>query len=596
MLLTQPQHSETSSWDVRTKQVTYEAVPTLDHVRGLAVYGPGATLFTLGRSNSLQQFDLNSPPQLVSNVQHPANLLPPSPPASIEEQKKQDAMAAIASVDSSSLPINVDLSESDEDHMSPLARIIREVDKLEQERRDIDRAVTLSPASSRSHTLITSRSSTGVRQYREHQKHSSAVSGGLSDGTTMIGSSVHSITREPSPSSSRNSLSMSSLSFQPNASTTSRPRGSHLRRDVLRSPDDAKVVDLFKFTKTRLRDIPYRHPQVLHNTQLTNHDLRRQMFSTIFGWNGDAEALIQDEMNRHPLGSPTRLLLAKWLGDIDTDIMASSHESLTSSDWMLLALSGIGGHASQTKVPRAYAQVLLERGDVHTAATIMIGIRDQNDAIEIYVSHKRYMEALILTCLVFPADWHRQAELIRKWGEWAVQHSQRQLAIRCFSCMGLESLEPWISPTAQVATFAKLQGQSIPELLSLPLSLPGAGGPQRGIAKTSALKLITSFGDESRKSKFFGFVEDDGGVTPVAESALSPAGSSTAHTAFLRPGDRSAYHTPQSPRTATPGGFTGQRPPSIGEMPTDVVPRRKLEPAKLPTPSTLGPTRRRMSV
>ncbi|KAN0119609.1 hypothetical protein V8E51_001817 [Hyaloscypha variabilis] len=587
---------ETVSWDVRTKHVTYEAVPTLEHVRGLAVYGPGATLFTLGQSNSLQQFDLNSPAQLVANVQHPTNLFPPSPPVSIEEQKKQTSTAPAEG--DGSVPINIEnISESDEDHMSPLARIAREMDKLEQERQEIDRSDTLSPVSSRSIASTTSRSSAGSRQHREHKKHSSAVSRGLSDGTTMsIGSSVHS-GREPSQISSRDSLSMSSLSSASHTSNRSRPRGSRLRQEVLRSPDDNRVVDLFKFTKARLTDIPYRHPQVLDNTHLTNHDLRRQMLSTIFGWNGEAEALIQDELSRHPLGSPTRVLLTKWLGDIDTDIMASSSQSMTSSDWMLLALSGIGGHASQTKVARAYVQRLLEKGDVHTAATIMIGMGDQNDAIEIYVSHKRYMEALILTCVVFPADWQRQAELVRKWGEWAVQHSQQQLAIRCFSCTGSESSEPWTSPTAQAATFSQLQSQSIPEILSPPLSPPGARGPQRSIAKTSALKLITSFGDKAGKSKFFGFGEDDrtpiggGGVTPIAESALSPSGSDNAHTAFLRPGPRSAYHTPQSARTATPGGFTRQRLPSIGEMPTDVIPHRKLNAAKLPTPVDSGSDR-----
>jgi hypothetical protein len=479
--------------------------------------------------------------------------------------------------------------------MSPLARIAREMDKLEQGRLEIDRSETLSPVSSRSLASTTSRSSAGSRhQYRGYRKHSSALSRGMSEGTTMsIGSSVHSA-REPSVVSSRDSLSMSSVSSASGTSNRSRPRGSRLRQEVLQSPEDGKVVDLFKFTKARLTDIPYRHPQVLDNTHLTNHDLRRQMLSTIFGWNGEAESLIQDEMNRHPMGSTTRVLLTKWLGDIDTDIMASSSQSMTSSDWMLLALSGIGGHASQTKVARAYVQRLLEKGDVHTAATIMIGMGDQNDAIEIYVSHKRYMEALILTCLVFPADWQRQAELVRKWGEWAVQHSQQQLAIRCFSCTGSEPSEPWSSPTAQAATFSQLQSQSIPEILSPPLSPPGPRGPQRSIAKTSALKLITSFGDKSGKSKFFGFGEDDrtpiggGGVTPIAESALSPSGSDNAATAFLRPGPRSAYHTPQSARTATPGGFTRQRLPSIGEMPTDVLPPRKLNSAKLPTPVDSG--------
>ena len=592
--LTQPQHSETSSWDVRTKHVTYESVPTLEHVKGLAVYGPGATLFTLGHSNSLQQFDLNSPPQLVANVQH-VNLLPPSPPVSIEEQKKQDASAPTAGAELTSVPINLDVSESDEDHMSPLARIAREMDKLEQDREVPDRSETISPVSSRSYASTNSRSSAGSRPH--YRKHSSAVSRGMSDGTTMsLGSSLHS-TRVPSVASSRDSLSMSSLSSASHTSNRSRPRGSRLREEILRSPEDNKVVDLFKFTKSRLSDIPYRHPRVLDNSKLTNDDLRRQMLSTIFGWDGEAQALIQDEMSRHPLGSMNRVLLAKWLGDIDTDIMATSSESMTSSDWMLLALSGIGGHASQTKVARAYVQRLLEKGDVHTAATIMIGMGDQNDAIEIYVSHKRYMEALILTCHVFPNDWQRQAELIRKWGEWAVQHSQQQLAIRCFSCTGSESSEPWVSPTAQSVTFSQLQSMSIPEMLSPPLSPPGARGPQRSIAKTSALKLITSFGDKAGKSKFFGLGEDErtpvgGGVTPIAESALSPHGGETAHTAFLRPSHRSAYNTPASARTATPGGFSRQRLPSIGEMPSDVMPHRSaLDPVKLPTPVDSGSDR-----
>ncbi|RDL36501.1 uncharacterized protein BP5553_05853 [Venustampulla echinocandica] len=586
---------ETSSWDVRTKHVTYDPVATLEHVRGLAVYGPGATLFTLGPNNTAQQFDLNIPAQLVANVQHPANLLPPSPPVSIEEQKKQNSSSSAATGPVSAVPINIDISESDEDHMSPLARIAREMDKIEQGRQIPDREDTLSPVSSRSRASTTSRSSAGSRVPRQTRKHASVASRGISESaTTMsLGSSLHS-TREPSVVSSRDSLSMSSIGSS-HASRRSKPRGSRLRQEVLQSPEEAKLVDLFKFTKSRLSDIPYSHPQVLDNTHLTNNDLRRQMLSTIFGWPGEADALIEDEMSRHPAGSPNRLLLAKWLGDIDTDIMATSSESMTSSDWMLLALSGIGGTASQAKVARAYVQRLLEKGDVHTAATILIGMGDQNDAIEIYVSHKKYMEALVLTCLVFPSDWQRQAELVRKWGEWAVQHSQQQLAIRCFSCTGSESSEPWFSPTAQAATFSQLQGQSIPELLSPPLSPPGARGPQRSIAKTSALKLITSFGDKSGKSKFFGVGEDErtpvgGGVTPIAESALSPSGGDAA-TAFLRPSHRSVYNTPASARTATPGGFSRQRLPSIGEAPGDVLPRRKLEPATLPTPVDSGSDR-----
>jgi hypothetical protein len=60
----------------------------------------------------------------------------------------------------------------------------------------------------------------------------------------------------------------------------------------------------------------------------------------------------------------------------------------------------------------------------------MIGLGDHNDAVEIYISHKKHMEGLILTCLFFPTAWERIEQIVRKWGEWAVQHGQQQLAIR----------------------------------------------------------------------------------------------------------------------------------------------------------------------
>lgn len=114
---------------------------------------------------------------------------------------------------------------------------------------------------------------------------------------------------------------------------------------------------------------------------------------------------------------------------------------------------------------------------------------------------------------------------------------------------------------------------SIPEILSPPLSPPGLNrGPQRSIAKTSALKLITSFGEQNSKSKFFS--SNDGGqtpiaagVTPIAESAISPRGDDV-NTAFLRPSNRSAFNTPTTARSQT-SNFSRGRLPSIGEMPSD---------------------------
>lgn len=94
-------------------------------------------------------------------------------------------------------------------------------------------------------------------------------------------------------------------------------------------------------------------------------------------------------------------------------------------------------------------------------------------------------------------------------------------------------------------------------------------GPQRSIAKNSALKLITSFDNSQAKAKFFSGTGDDGktpiagGATPIVESALSPGGADPM-TAILR-GNRSQFNTPASARPIH--GFDRQRLPSIGEAP-----------------------------
>ncbi|KAI1780952.1 hypothetical protein F4818DRAFT_21691 [Hypoxylon cercidicola] len=576
---------ETLSWDVRTKHVTNDSIPTLEHVRGLAVYGPGATLFTLGANNTVQQFDLNTPSQMVANVQHPANLLPPSPPVSIEEQPEQGVVIIGTSESDSSIPVNPEISESDDDRLSPFARLTRGADSTDT--MDQERYMAASPVSSRSQSSTISKSSHGSGA-RGRYPPSIQSRGGMTENTYIsAGSSLRSSAMPPYGDKDAYSLSSVS-SASVTSSTRSYHRPSRLRNEVLQSPEESKVADLFKFTRSRLHDIPYKHIPLADQTHLTNDDLRRQMLSIIFGWNREIEDLVRDEMARHPLGSPSRILLAKWLGDIDAGVMTATSENMTSSDWMLLALSGIGGQASQHKLGRAYVQRLLENGDVHAAATIMIGMGDTNDAIEIYVSHRKYMEALILLCLFFPNVWERQAQVIKKWGEFAVQHGQQQLAIRCFACTGMESTEPWTSPSATQMTFQTMN-PSIPEILSPPLSPPGLNrGPQRSIAKTSALKLITSFGDQGKKSKFFangdgGATPIAAGVTPIAESAVSPGGQDPS-TAFLRPSQRSVYNTPASAKPTTPGGFGRKRLPSIGEIPNHAIPRDLLTGNDLPTP------------
>ncbi|KAK5660927.1 hypothetical protein OQA88_12301 [Cercophora sp. LCS_1] len=568
---------ETISWDVRTKHVTYDTIPTLPDVRGLALYGPGASLFTLGANNTVQQFDLNAPAMLVANVQHPANLLPPSPPISLEAEDKGHHASQSESENSVQIAIHADISESDEGYdernMSPLGRMVRSDRDRES---DYERYRTASPGSVQTRSSVSISSSTSQTQGRGGYP-ASVVSRGLTENTYIsAGSSLRSGAQRPRhegglerQQSQRESFSTgSSISMGSSHYQRSKHKPSRLRNEIPRSPEDNKVTDLFKFTKSRLQDVPYKTPYT-GGGHLTNDDLRRQMLSTIFGWNKEIEDLIRDELSRHPLGSTNRILLAKWLGDINTDIMAMGSENMTSSDWMLLALSGIGGQASQHKLGRAYVQRLLESGDVHAAATIMIGLGDHNDAIEIYISHKKYMEALILTCLFFPAVWERQEAIVRKWGEWAVQHGQQQLAIRCFACTGRESSDPWTSPSAHQITFPSIS-QTVPDLMSPPMSPPSlTHGPQRSIAKNASLKLITSF--DKAPNKLLQNVDDGrtplaAGITPIVESALDQDGEPA--TAVMRSA-RGQY----GPASALPGGRN--RLPSIGEAP-DQHPRELL--------------------
>ena len=65
------------------------------------------------------------------------------------------------------------------------------------------------------------------------------------------------------------------------------------------------------------------------------------------------------------MGSQSAILLTQWLGENDTDEMASMIGSgqVTTSDWMILALSQMSGQAQANKVGQAFVQKLLEIGD-----------------------------------------------------------------------------------------------------------------------------------------------------------------------------------------------------------------------------------------
>src|SRR5690606_21889784 len=113
------------------------------------------------------------------------------------------------------------------------------------------------------------------------QYQGSVRSRGMSDRTYIsIGETLAQGRQAPYKHSDM--YSQSSLST---TSTTSHRRPSRLRHEVAtEAPGEPRVDDLFKFTRSRLSDIPYKPPMQTDQGRLTNDHLRQQMLSTIFGW------------------------------------------------------------------------------------------------------------------------------------------------------------------------------------------------------------------------------------------------------------------------------------------------------------------------
>lgn len=574
---------------MRTKKVTYDVIPTIEGIIGISNYGPTATLFTLGRNYTAQQYDItpNSMPIQVQNVQHvPANT-PPTPPTNLEEQKNsRNGPQDHQSTDAPRFVVLTDAESSADEGaaMSPLQKIALEMDSLDQLESEIrDKVMPLSPVSSRA-SSVSSRSSHGGRRQQKYlydQPSSSRASSQTGyDGTEFSFGG-------PSVRQSQDNMSIRSGSTRASRMSNSRPRTSALRKEILRSPEESKdtaMMDLFAFTKARLRDLPFKTPNYGHVAR-TPELLQREMLNVVFGWNDSITNLVREEMRRHRPGSASVIMLAKWLGDMGADSMASmiGSESMTSSDWMLLALSSIG-QDSQKKVGEAFVQRLLEKGDIHPAVAILLGLGEHNDAIEVYVSQGYHMEAVILTCLTCPADWGRQSFLLRKWGEVAVQDGQPELAVRIFSCASVEMSEPWFSPRAQDAVYAAQQARlTDPPSAGLgnspPLSPPSVTGSGRLTARNASLKLITSFGAKGAPLT----AADDPTplavvATPIADSAISPRGGGFSR---LRTGE-SSIRDPSEARTATPGGFARKkRLPSKSD-----IARAKQDAAEMATPLT----------
>jgi hypothetical protein len=246
----------------------------------------------MGRNFTVQQYDLNpnGQPAMVANVQHPPANTPPSPPNSLDEMKKAAAetpmTARPTTKTQAQLLLDSESSEGEGAVMSPLQKIAQEMDQLEDERRD--RLGPLSPVSSRGSQSSRSSGGSGrAPRYRYDRPSTGARSSKSSAGGTVFSSGTSSFA-----GTSRESISIRSTS----SAASSRYGQSALRKEVLRSPDEAiktKNMDLFPFTKARLSDVVFRTSELGPNR--SPDDLRQNMLRIVFGWENDIEELIRDE-------------------------------------------------------------------------------------------------------------------------------------------------------------------------------------------------------------------------------------------------------------------------------------------------------------
>ena len=604
---------KTWAWDVRTKHVTYEPVPTIDGVRAIACHGPTGTLFTLGPDYTIQQYDIERA-VLVANVRHMPLSVPPTPP--------EDTRGPIWTT-----------SESEEELASPLVRARGDLRAAEAAR--TGRNNIPSPQSAVTAPKISFR--TGINEI--------ISPAGRTDYTTTsfdTGIQTNSTFNQPP-------VQLPNQMYQPQSPVAARSsrKGSRLKQEVVMSPEERVVTELFPYTRARLHDCPYRPPRSLDDSHMTPDDLRMQMLSVVFGWEADIQDLIRDELSRQPTDSQNAVLLAKWL-DEDPDHLAEIMGSTglaSNYDWMLLALGTISNQVAGKKITQVFIEKMLSKGDIHAAATLMLALGDKSDAIEVYVSRHQYMEAVLLTCVVTPDDWQRQSYLVRRWGEHVVENSQQSLAIRCFSCTGVEPSDPWTSPIAKVApptileavasprtqqhqvqnlepmeypaifqkTLERRRTLDAPTPVAMPAphimqSMAAPPTPFRNAAaqgtritpQTSALKLVTSFGAQPNINyKFPGLKPEDrtptvaAAVTPIAESAIDRSALSPGGLGSYRMNNIRSINSALSAKTATPGGFQPSRLPAIGETPVDVesprfpssLPQRSISvPAELTNP------------
>lgn len=98
-------------------------------------------------------------------------------------------------------------------------------------------------------------------------------------------------------------------------------------------------------------------------------------------------------MNSTPTQSLHAIMLRMWLQELDQNALSVllGTDMMVSGDWLILALSSMGGQKSWATVFRAFAMRLIQKGNLHTAAMCLLALDDKQGAVEVYISHKQYM-------------------------------------------------------------------------------------------------------------------------------------------------------------------------------------------------------------
>ncbi|EPS35258.1 hypothetical protein H072_11571 [Dactylellina haptotyla CBS 200.50] len=486
---------DTSIWDVRTKKVGWEGVMSKSNILAINVYTPKGLMFTIDRHQNVQQYNLY-PPQMVANVQHLPTNAPPSPPMSVgHDQSRPGSNRKPESMERTESQRSTAMERSDsktskfsqdtraiaaikrDETRTPLGQIAHELEMLEE----MEKSHLKSASMSRSDSMQSS--GTG-----HHQKSASVASSiksfnsgtGMSDTTSLAsprGFDDLSTPRRFHPLSQEIGMSPITPKAPANALQPVPYAQHNVNGEPLPTPglppstngdfyDDQLYMippvgqlELFPNLKDKLAALTYRTP-LSSDRPKYDDEKRREMFSSVFGFEGDAEALIREEIAQHPARSVQSLMLRLWLHDLDANALnvLMGSETLVPSDWLFIALAAMGGQKSWQQTVRLFIMRLIQQGDVHNAVMCFLMIGEREQAIEHYLSNKKYMEAVLLTALMYK-EWRRLSVLVRKWGEHAAEHGEGSLAMRCFAVTeNIPDPVPTPAPTGSHSRKSSLSG------------------------------------------------------------------------------------------------------------------------------------------